>query len=312
MQFNKLRPTLLLLFACLSPGYNGLEEKVQCNLEGVTEDNSDDTTSHRISVRCSSESLMRFSLTEGSNSYELKIEDGSSGVEWLGVEHRKGAGDLENDLFITIDGETFNVKDGLENKEEEKLESLLKEREFRYFTQSVKVIHDELELKGWESPVVMLLYNLALSAERLATAERIRDGDGLLGRVGDGGLPARPVPTATPTATPTAAPTTDPDAFKVDPQTWDYHGLYPKKSCKYNGWYTRFPYFTLNETNGCPGICGPACHTCWMFVCGDCCYHKGCSRHDKFCDGPGGYKTLDCTSMRGVLWDTLTDTTRDC
>ena len=84
MQLNKLGSTLLLLFACLSPGYNGLEEKVQCNLEGVTEDNSDDTTSHRILVRCGKESVIRFSLTEGSKSYELRLEDGSNGVEWLG------------------------------------------------------------------------------------------------------------------------------------------------------------------------------------------------------------------------------------
>jgi hypothetical protein len=34
--------------------------------------------------------------------------------------------------------------------------------------------------------------------------------------------------------------------------------------------------------NNCFGMCGPNC-TCWRWVCGDCCMHKGCLVHDISC-----------------------------
>ena len=33
----------------------------------------------------------------------------------------------------------------------------------------------------------------------------------------------------------------------------------------------------------CKGLCGPG-NLCWNFICGDCCYHKGCADHDNCCD----------------------------
>lgn len=32
----------------------------------------------------------------------------------------------------------------------------------------------------------------------------------------------------------------------------------------------------------CMGMCGPGCG-CWKWVCGDCCFHKGCDAHDNDC-----------------------------
>ena len=32
----------------------------------------------------------------------------------------------------------------------------------------------------------------------------------------------------------------------------------------------------------CIGMCGPHC-TCWKWLCGDCCYHLGCFKHDLCC-----------------------------
>ena len=120
-----LQPGLILLIlTCLSTGH-GLG--ANCRLGEVTEHKSDTTTAHMITVHCA-ETTMKFSLTEGPASFELKLEDDNR-VEWLGVEHRKG--DVENDLFITIDGVTFNVKDGMKKNEDEKITSLLKEPEFR-------------------------------------------------------------------------------------------------------------------------------------------------------------------------------------
>ena len=34
--------------------------------------------------------------------------------------------------------------------------------------------------------------------------------------------------------------------------------------------------------NQCFGMCGPGC-SCWKWVCGDCCWHKGCAAHDSDC-----------------------------
>ena len=33
----------------------------------------------------------------------------------------------------------------------------------------------------------------------------------------------------------------------------------------------------------CTGMCGPSC-TCWTWVCGDCCWHSGCHKHDRCCE----------------------------
>lgn len=34
--------------------------------------------------------------------------------------------------------------------------------------------------------------------------------------------------------------------------------------------------------NECYGMCGRGC-SCWSWVCGDCCYHRGCAYHDTQC-----------------------------
>lgn len=36
----------------------------------------------------------------------------------------------------------------------------------------------------------------------------------------------------------------------------------------------------------CIGMCGPKC-SCWKWVCGDCCYHRGCLDHDICCAEKG-------------------------
>lgn len=36
-----------------------------------------------------------------------------------------------------------------------------------------------------------------------------------------------------------------------------------------------------NRDQNCFGMCGPGCHECWPWVCGDCCYHGFCAMHDE-------------------------------
>ena len=35
--------------------------------------------------------------------------------------------------------------------------------------------------------------------------------------------------------------------------------------------------------NDCRGLCGKGC-LCWSWVCGDCCWHRGCYEHDLCCE----------------------------
>jgi hypothetical protein len=44
------------------------------------------------------------------------------------------------------------------------------------------------------------------------------------------------------------------------------------------GYCTAYP----NRSNNCYGMCGSGC-SCWSWVCGDCCYHGGCAKHDSWC-----------------------------
>lgn len=41
-------------------------------------------------------------------------------------------------------------------------------------------------------------------------------------------------------------------------------------------------YCSRPSANECYGMCGPGC-SCWSWVCGDCCYHGGCAKHDSWC-----------------------------
>ena len=36
------------------------------------------------------------------------------------------------------------------------------------------------------------------------------------------------------------------------------------------------------HNNYCTGMCGPSCR-CWSWICGDCCWHRGCYEHDMCC-----------------------------
>lgn len=45
----------------------------------------------------------------------------------------------------------------------------------------------------------------------------------------------------------------------------------------------RCPSLKHNRFNKCLGMCGKGCW-CWRWVCGDCCWHRGCYEHDKCCE----------------------------
>jgi hypothetical protein len=43
-------------------------------------------------------------------------------------------------------------------------------------------------------------------------------------------------------------------------------------------------------------MCGPGC-SCWSWVCGDCCYHYGCARHDSWCRNGQWYYCYNITAV---------------
>lgn len=51
-----------------------------------------------------------------------------------------------------------------------------------------------------------------------------------------------------------------------------------------------------NRGNQCYGMCGNGC-SCWSWVCGDCCYHGGCARHDDWCRSGQWYYCYNITAV---------------
>jgi hypothetical protein len=48
--------------------------------------------------------------------------------------------------------------------------------------------------------------------------------------------------------------------------------------------------------NQCYGMCGNGC-SCWSWVCGDCCYHGGCAKHDSWCRNGQWYYCYNITAV---------------
>jgi len=229
-----------------------------------------------IKVLCDEEMLVSLDLEDGGSYSTLKVVGDKLGQhsDFLQVEYYKES----QDMYLTIEGVQFNVKDDKAAEETATLVKLLDNPDFSFFPTAVRLIHDELQLKGWESPAVMFLYRLGMAAEGYHMETNKREFMGFEKKA------------------------------SVDAATYDYHGPSPAKQCTYNGW--SFPDMDALIADNCRGICGQVCHSCWNWVCGDCCAHTGCMRHDIFCNA--GYYTSDCLTCRGVLWDTITDTPLDC
>ena len=70
-------------------------------------------------------------------------------------------------------------------------------------------------------------------------------------------------------------------------------GINPKKDCDKNlKCYRKCPPCKEKK---CLGLCGRKC-TCWRWVCGDCCWHRGCCIHDVCCK-KYGYFSLACLNV---------------
>ena len=150
-----------------------------------------------------------------------------------------------------------------------------------FFPRAVKLIHDECKLKGWELPSVMFLYRLGMAVHSIQSDNSRH--------VLNKRLFFNLIPT-------------------VSPKILAYHGPEPTKKCLGKGRSVEDTEKLVSD--GCMGVCGPACDECWEWVCGDCCIHRGCLNHDSYCDK--GWLEFNCLTARGVLWDKQTDKPFDC
>lgn len=236
----------------------------------ITSNTRASLTDRDVTVTCAS-ATFQVSLHDSPSTSVVRVSS-AEGVEHLRVHITRPP----PAMYITVRGARFDARDpDTRPTELAALQGLLDDVTFRGFPEAVRLIHDDLALRGWEHPSVMCLYRLGAA---------LTPGDDVI---------------------------THPRSFQlIDPDYYSYHGPSPTEPCSQNG--ESEPDVTALFTAGCVGTCGPKCMMCWKWVCGDCCRHTGCRRHDEFCRGEKGKFATDCLTFRGVLWDTVTDTPYDC
>ena len=70
------------------------------------------------------------------------------------------------------------------------------------------------------------------------------------------------------------------------------------KTCCNKDRYSCFSSCPPCREHDCNGMCGKSC-TCWKFVCGNCCFNKGCCIHDLCCERDG-YISFACLNVIGL------------
>merc|ERR1740136_168260 len=126
---------------------------------------SDTLTSHGRAIDVTCEHDMNFSLkmedADGVSTLDVSGNKMGEEFRFLKVEHHGAS----NNMFLTLNGERFDVKDENSADESTALEDLMTNPNFSYFPAVVQLIHDELKLPGWKSPSVMFLYRIGMSLD---------------------------------------------------------------------------------------------------------------------------------------------------
>ena len=308
-----------------------------CEIRSHTE------TEHGRNIEVTCEDDMKYFLNlydvEGVSTLDVSGEKGEEKFNFLKIEHQVNS----NNLYLTLQDKTFSVKDENSAEESAKLEELLTNPNFSSFSTAVQEVHDKLKLPGWKSPSTMFLYRIGMSIHHNSPSLKREETESLqleYETVDDEeeSVSLQREETESLQREETVDEEEELESLqleyetvdeeeesvslqrrstrrkkKIDRSIYDYHGEKSKKECKYNG--RKFRDIQRFIELECLGMCGQSCKSCWKWVCGDCCTHRGCWRHDRFCtakDGSAAYSRRACTSFRGVLWDTVTDTRRDC
>ena len=246
-----------VIFSILLPALLAQNSSKSCRL-----DTHNDKQKISIKVTCEAMAGMSVKITDSQGLSQLMVY--INGEELISMSHDK-------ETLLTIAGDTLKMED---IKESKVIDEVFARKQYQVLGLGAKLIHDELQLKGWKSPAVMFLYKLGIAVTRFQNYRSEID-----------------------------------KSKKIDDEVYDYNGDNATASCSQSG----APATELDTfiADSCFGMCGLSCR-CWIHICGDCCIHTGCKRHDEFCRGKHGVLSLDCITARGVFWDTTSDTMFDC
>ena len=158
---------------------------------------------------------------------------------------------------------------------EDSLKDLLQLEESLFLENASRAVGDR-GVTGKNTPAVLPFYMFALQVARLIDSSSLVTSTG---RTGDDANSAPPRQKKLVYWRPTIRP------------SWIIGFLTRTKSCK------RSP-----EGEECIGLCGKLCK-CWKWVCGDCCWHKGCYDHDRCCERKGLFSKVRCYIPFGFKCD---------
>lgn len=89
-----------------------------------------------------------------------------------------------------------------------------------------------------------------------------------------------------------------------------------RSSQRFSTFHQPYPFCDMTtcppcRSDQCVGMCGRKC-SCWKFVCGDCCVHRGCEMHDVCCREHGVWSIKCLSGFRLVIGKNSCDSPYDC
>ncbi|KAL5246762.1 hypothetical protein ACHWQZ_G018839 [Mnemiopsis leidyi] len=233
-------------------------------------------TEHGRSIEVTCEDGMKYNINlqdkEEESTLEVTGDKTGENFNFLKIEHHG------NDMYITLQGTKFSVKDENSVEETAKLEELLTNPDFSSFSTAVQQVHDKLKLPGWEYPSVLFLYRIGMSLHHPLLSlqqeeekvslhhpllslqqeeETVSLHHPLLSLQGTEPLLSLQQGEETVSLQRRSARRNK----KIDRSIFDYHGEKAKKECRYNGRkHQDVSRFIERE---CLGMCGQTCSSCW-------------------------------------------------
>ena len=169
---------------------------------------------------------------------------------------------LGEKILRHLDRETVNVTGS------SALEELMTRPEVEFIVEAAHALGNA-GLYGVDNPAVMVFYTTAMRFAKAIGNDIDEDAD----VVGSGQVPPEVVSLGK----------------RAKRGFWDW--VRPTEYCSNSRSTCRRGW--CPEGGHCQGLCGPGCN-CWRWVCGDCCWNRGCYWHDRHLCGPGGTSSVRC------------------
>lgn len=241
--------------------------------------------------------LLRYHRAAHSNSHTFHVlgED----IAYNDVE----LGNLD-DSSDDLDDESTTVKDARTLKEDEKMRQFLNSKEALLLPHMSRELGKVHGASAREHPLTMPLHTLAsqvakergISTKDLQVADRSR---AVVASKSNGNsavnLLWNRLKNCMKDANLCSSPSSCPSKCNTDKHDCGQREL-TTKECK----------------SGCNGMCGPhGCDCCWDWICGDCCFHRGCFNMRALCQNIG-YALFSCWTAKGIMWGKDIDSFKAC